>query len=276
MRLTSDRALFGLACGLALVLLFPFASRADAPVRIGGSGAALATFQALVEALRQADPSFNGKVVPSLGSSGSVKAVRAGALEVAVPSRPLSAEEAQGLEWSEFARTPFVLATGPANPQRLTLTQVADIYTGRHSTWPDGSPIRLILRPLGDSDTTVLGGLAPELKSAIPRLVAREGMIVAVTDQDAANQIERLPGALGTSTLALIQSESRSVRPVQLGGIDPTTRALVDGTYPYYKSFYIVTKAVPSEPVMRFITFLRSADGRRILERNGQNAIAGR
>ena len=265
--------LYRYATLFALLALAHAAPAADG-VRIGGTGAALATMQALINELKRFEPGFMGIVVPNLGSGGALKAIGAGAIDIAITTRALNTEErALGLVGFEFAKTPFVLATSKTNPPNVDLRQLADIYSGRQSNWPDNAPIRLILRPASDSDSTYLGALSPEIKQALAKALGREGLIIASTDQDAANNLERLQGAVGTSTLSLIQSENRPLRMLSINGVIPSLATLADGSYPYAKSFHFVTAATPSAAMVRFAKFVRSGEGRRVLQQNGLSLL---
>jgi ABC-type phosphate transport system substrate-binding protein len=48
---------------------------------------------------------------------------------------------------------------------------------------------------------------------------------------------------------------------------------MIDRSYPYSKTFYMVTRHNPSEAVRRFMDFVRSPEGAAILARNGQGAV---
>jgi len=93
---------------------------------------------------------------------------------------------------------------------------------------------------------------------------------VAMTDQDAADALETVPGAFGGTTLSLVLSEKRAIRVLSLGGVTPSARTLAEGSYPLSKTFSMVTKKDPPAAVRRFIDFVRSPGGASILEKNGQ------
>jgi phosphate transport system substrate-binding protein len=130
-----------------------------------------------------------------------------------------------------------------------------------------------VLRPSSDSDTPALKKISPEMKSAVEIALRREGMIVAMTDQEAADAIENIPGAIGATTLALVISERRAIRVLALNGIEPTLRAAADGSYPFIKTFCMVIRKNPHDNVWRFIDFVRSPEGAAILAKNGQLAV---
>lgn len=269
---TSTFARLRLRLWTAFLLTFALAApaaRAE-PIRLGGTGSALGTMQKLAEAFGRVQPQFALTIVPNLGSSGGLKALRDGLVQIAATSRPLKPEEAAaGLSAVEYGRTAFVLATSKAGVDGLSLAQVADIYSGRQSRWEDGTPIRLVLRPASDGDTALLGGFSAQVKEALAAAMSREGMVVAMTDQDSADGIERLPGGLGTSSLALLRAEGRRLHALAIDGVRPSVASVADGSYPHAKPMYLVTKGVASPSVAQFLAFVGSPEGRRILTETG-------
>jgi len=227
----------------------PLAAVADT-LKVGGTGSALGTMKILADAYRAGRPDTQIVVVPALGSSGSIKAVAAGVLDIGLSGRPLK----------------------PAERDRMlasTINDIARIYDGTLQTWPDGSPLRPILRPEADSETALLRAMSPEVNQAMTIAHARPGMHVAITDQDSADAIERIPGGLGTSTLALILSEQRTLNALPLNGVAPSVAALRRGSYPYFKPLFLITPQNPSGPARAFIAFIQSRQGARILSDNG-------
>ena len=206
--------------------------------------------------------------MPSLGSTGGIKAVLDSALDIGVSSRSLNDRE-KAAKAREFARTPFVFATAINNPvSDVTIRELADIYSGKTRTWPDSRPIRLVLRPSTEYDTLLLKSLSPDIDRALTETLGRQGMIVAITDQDSVTAIEKVPGALGTTTLGQIISEKRRLKVLSLNGVTPglTVSAAV---YPYVKTYFLVTKPDPRPVVRQFIEFVFSPQAREILARSG-------
>lgn len=259
-----------LRCGLAVLAAWACFGPAGAEtVRIGGTGAALGTIERLADELRRRDPDFAFEVLTNLGSGGGVKALARGAIQIAVVSRPLKAEESQpNLRVVEYARTPFVLVTAKPGITGLSSAQVAALY-GRQARWPDGTPVRLVLRPAVDIDHGLLAGVSPAMPAVLADALAREGMVVAATDREAADAVERLPGALGTSSLALVLSESRRLTPLAIDGIRPSPQTLADGSYRHGKTLWLVAPTNPTPMTRRLLDFMASADGRRILVETG-------
>ena len=243
-------------------------------IRISGTGGAIGTMRMLGEAFRKANPGIRIDILPGMGSSGSVRAVLAGRLDIGLSGRSLSVEErARGAVETRYARTPFVFCVNDTLKMTgLTREGLAAIYGGKRD-WEGGKRIRLVLRPPEDSDIPVLKKISPAMSAAVDIALRRNGMIVATTDHDAVDAIESVPGAFGGTTLSLVLSEKRAVRILSLGGITPSVRTMADRSYPCSKTFVMVTKKNPPASVRRFIDFVRSPAGAILLEENGQEAM---
>jgi phosphate transport system substrate-binding protein len=265
------RPLVGPPAALALAaMLIPTASLAQ-DFRIGGTGGALATMQMLADDYRRIEPEVKITVMPSLGSGGGIKALLAGAIQIAVSSRELKpSETSQGAHGDLLGRTPFVFAVSPAaRIDAITVKDLVEIYSGRTMHWPDGTRIHLVLRPVGDSDSDMVKGISPEVRQAKLLAESRRGMLFAVTDQEAAENLEKISGAFGSSTLAQIVTEKRAIKPLRFNGVEPNAETVADGSYPYFKPLFIVTGPKTPAAAQRFAAFMRSAAGRKILAQSG-------
>jgi phosphate transport system substrate-binding protein len=149
------------------------------------------------------------------------------------------------------------------------LQEVADIYNGKTITWPDDTPVRLILRPAGEASTKILENMSEDMKKAVQNSFKRSGLNIAVNDQESADLIERLPGSFGAAALCQIIPEKRNLNVLSLNGVKPSVRTLADGTYPYFKDLYIITGPKSSPLVRQFIDFVFSSSGQSILSKTG-------
>ncbi len=258
-----------LICG---TLIFAASAGADAQtLRVGGTGSALGTVRLVADAFaKQNSTHARVTLVPNLGSSGALRALQAGAIDAALISRPLKAEEAAaGLSGIEYGRSPFVFVTAKPGIKNVTGSTIAAILSGRTESWPDGQPVRFVMRPPGDGDNAYLASFSPDIANALTVAHQRPGMVMAATDQEAADETERLPGSLSVNTLSLVVSERRKLNVITFNGAMPTPKALASGAYPYFKPMVIVTRGAPSGAPQAFIEYLKSPQGRAILEANG-------
>jgi phosphate transport system substrate-binding protein len=227
-------------------------------VRVGGTGAGVDALAQLFDGGGQGGVSI--EVVPSLGSSGGIKALLAGLLDVVVIARALKPdEEARGLRAVEVFRSPLVLAaasrtrTGPLKSSDLTA-----IYAGRFSVWGDGVAVRPVLRPEGDSDLDAVAAWKPDLAQAMLQALRRPGMRVAMTDDEAVENIEHIPGAIGTTILSLVLQRQGQLRALEIDGVAPSVRALAEGRWRPHKVFRLVTRTLAPDPGARLLQQLES------------------
>ncbi len=240
-------------------------------VKIGGTGFSLGVMRILAASFEKQVPGVKIQVFPSLGSSGGIKAVLEGALDIGLSARTLNeAEMGRGASALEIARTPFVFfANNRVNKDGLTFQELERIYGGQSLSWPDGTRIRLVLRTKGETDMNIIRKISPTMEQAVALSFSREGMNLAITDQDNASVIEMTAGGLGGGTLTQILSENRQVKVLSLNGVKPSVEGLVDGSYPWSKSIYLVTAAGTSPAVQRFEAFIISEIGCTILNSYG-------
>lgn len=263
----------------ALLFCLVMASNADAvdlrgTIRIGGTGGASASVKELAKTFQKRHHGVNIVFVPSLGSTGGINAVIAGSIDLGLSSRTVKDSELrQGAVAVRYARTPFVFVTAhKVDGAGFTLSRMTSIYSGEIKSWPDGAPIRVILRPENDSDTYSLRSMSAEMAKAVRTAISRQGMIIAMTDQESADAVEKIRGSIGTSTLTQIISEKRALNLVPLNGVTPSAKTLANGTYPFYKDLFLVTRPRPPALVKTFVEFVTSPEGKAILTRTGNLA----
>lgn len=251
--------------------------QADNLVRVGGAGTGLGAMKILAEAFEKKHPKTSIKIMPSLGSAGGIKALLHGAVDVAISGRALKPEELKdGAIAQEFARTPFVFVVNKnVSKNDLSYRELEMIYNGQMTKWPNGTRIRLVIRPVTDTDTVTLKSFSKEMEQAVNASNSRSNMILAVTDQEAAAAVARIPGAIGVSTLTQIETEKHPLKVLSLNGIKPSLDALAKGNYPHSKSLYLVWSPKTSTAAMQFIQFVGSTAGRSILAKTATLPTTG-
>ena len=177
------------AATLAVVLCGAVAS-ADT-LRFGGTGTALGAIRLLAEAYETQHPDMTVEVLPSLGSSGGIKAVIAEAIDLGLSARPLKAtEQAAGAQARGLAHTLLVFATARDNPINVITTKAIEgAFSGHILRWATGAPIRLVMRPAEEANTKILKGLSDGMALAVDQALERPGLINATNDQDNADAL---------------------------------------------------------------------------------------
>jgi len=255
----------------------PGPARAEETLTIGGSGSWLGVIQVLAKAYTRRHPEVAIKVPPSLGTEGGIKAVLQGELDIALISRPLKdPERAAGATAVETARTPFVFVTSSKSVSlKMSTVELEKIFSGEVQSWPDGTHLRLVLRPEREATTIILKGISPGMDSAVNAALIRPGMTFAVTDQEAADLAEKTPGSFSSLTLTQILTEKRNVRVFAFNGVRPGVKTLASEAYPLFKPLYLTTTPKTRPAALHFIEFIRSKAGKKILEENGCQYVEG-
>jgi len=257
-----------LACLPALTVPGPILAET---VTVGGTGSSTPLIRQLGEAYLKIEPEIKVEVIdPPMGSSGSIRAMMAGAIDLAVPGKPLTdAQREQGGWHQELGRTPFLFVTSKQPPLSLTLEQIAAIYSGGTTRWADGSPIRLVMRSRQESDSRILSSLAPVMESAVEIALERPGLLIAPNDLINLELLNKTPGSLGTTNLGLLQSQEYNLQIITVDGIVATLDALYRGVYSHYKELYIAHGPKVSPAARGFLEFILSASGQEVMNREG-------
>ncbi len=253
--------------------IFPVTASPQETLIITGTGSSIGAMKLLAKSFQKKHPTINIDVLPSIGSVGSIKAVQEGKIHIGLTVCHLKPEEIRSTEIVQepYAYVAFIFGVQRANRTKgLTLAEIEDIYAGKHRTWPDGTPVRIILRPLGDSYSVYLATISPGLKAAYDKAHSIPGVFVGGTDQEAAQQIERTPGSFGVTSSSVIATEQHKIRALSVDGAVPTLTNVSSGKYPYTMTLCLVYKKDQYKGhIKEFIEFVFSREGQKLLSDNG-------
>lgn len=258
---------------ICLLLLVGAQLRAEEVLRASGTGSGSILLEKLAHLYEQqkvARKDFRLTVLtPPLGSSGALRALAAGRIDLAIIGRPPKPDEGSFRSF-ELGRTPLVFAgRDKRSPATLSRRELVDIYGGKRRTWDDGTPIRLVLRAPFESDTMILNEMGPEMKAAVESALERKAGPVGENDLDTLELLSSLPGSFGPTTLSLLRLQKRELVIFALDGVTPGVDTLESGRYPLEKRFHIVTRSQPDVATQAFLTFLHSAPAGEFLRQNG-------
>jgi phosphate transport system substrate-binding protein len=262
---------------VVLLLSFPGLCLAAETITINGSGSALDMMKPMIAAFQKTNKDIRITMDKPLGSSGAVKALLAGALDMVMSSKPLKPEEiAKGAQLQVYGKTPLVFITEKnVRKTDIATKELEDIYTGKVTAWPNGDPIRLVLRPIEDIDSKIISALSPGMTSAMNAVRSRPGMIIAVTDPEAYTTVAKTSGGLGATGMTSIIAEKLPVASLTLNGVTASPKTLASGAYVLSKEISIVTTPRTPPAADRLIKFLLSRQGRSIAAKTGVYVTAG-
>ena len=265
MKVMSARNLWrALALGMALCAL---PEAVPAQVRVGGSGAAMGLTRLFARTFAEHKLGRLELMPRSLGSSGGIQAVLAGALDVSVSTRPLTAaEERQGAQQTLIGRSPIVFVTSRTEGARVvSREQVVKMFGTHQLLWPDGKPIYVVLRPLHQPVMAALSEQMAGMRDALYRGWQAPGRPHAYTAQDNLEMATTLPNSLAVTSLTQLVTEQSRLSRLHLDGIAPTAENLRSGAYPLAVPLYLVTTSRPTAGAQAFIRFVLGRPGRAIL-----------
>ena len=259
------------AAAVSLIMLMPGLVSAQAEdIKVGGTGAATGVLIRLGQAYEEGNKGDKVQVVPGLGSGGGISAVGEGAIDIAVSSRDLKADEkAKGLSAYPLFESPFIFVTSHPQPPKLTKADVVAIHNETMTAWPDGKPIKVILRPKSDSVTPFLHSHFEGMQPAMDKLRLRRDIPVAATDQDNVEMAEKTASSFAASTLVQWMTEAPRLKVIDLDGVTPSIAAMESGSYPLKARTVLVMKTKPSPAAERFALFLRSDRAQKIVRDSG-------
>jgi phosphate transport system substrate-binding protein len=258
------------ACALSLALLVAAGPSLAGTVRVGGTGMGLAAMRALSARLAASDAAVELAVLPSLGTQGGLRALAAGAIDVALAARPLKPEEqASGQREVACFVTALVFATSHPSPVGITRAALPRLYAEPRPTWPDGSRLRIILRSRDGAEMPLLVARIPELGAAFEAAYHRPGLPIGTTHQENAELAETTAGSFAMMTLLQLQSEWLSLLPVTLDGVAPSRASVASGAYPLALRFCLVLPQQPVAAAARFVDFVRSEEGASLMRSFG-------
>jgi phosphate transport system substrate-binding protein len=238
---------------------------------IAGTGSGISVMKLMARDFQRKHPNVTVKVLPSIGSTGGIRAVREEKIDIGLSARSLRPEErSAGIIEEPYGRIAFIFGVQDLNPKKgFTLAEIEEIYAGKRKTWPDGTPIRLILRPLSDAYSIYLASI-PGMNSASEKAHAIPGVFVGNTDQEAARQIEKTPGSIGTTSSSVVTTEKRKIKALSVDGTAPTVANVSTGKYPYAMTMSVVYKRNKYRGSTKdFIEFVFSRYGQTLLTDNG-------
>jgi phosphate transport system substrate-binding protein len=244
---------------------------AQEQVVIGGPGSMLPVAQALSKAFISANPGAKVEVISSrMGSSGGIKALEAGRITVALLARAMTAEEKSKHAYRAIGRVPVVFAVHKSvTVGTLKEAQLCDLYAGKIKTWSevggDAQKITALTRKedVGAKDAVRKNvGCFKELREG-PDTVALnrpEEMLAGLTSR---------PGTIGIVELGDVTDAKGAIKALDIDGVSASPEAVGSGKYKVAKNYGLATKGEPLGLVRKFIDFMGTPEGQKILIQDG-------
>lgn len=243
----------------------------DRVLHVAGSGSNLPLARALASAYAETNPVARLVIHESIGSTGGVRAVYDGAIDIGLVSRELKpAEAALGLEYLPYARVAVVFAVDSHMPvDGLSSADVVAIYGGEKTTWADGTPIAVLQREEGDSSHIVAREAIEGFASVDDAALDAGRWRVLYSDRAMRDALVSTSGAIGLIDQGVASIGELDVHVLPLDGVVPSPSTLEDGRYPMSKSLAFVVNPDLDERARAFVDFVFSPAGQEVMRDHG-------
>ena len=250
--------------------VFPVSASAES-LTIRGSTTVLPIAQKAAERYmnlhRDANISISGG-----GSGTGVKALLDGSVDIANTSRPMKGKEVKiarerGITPCEhiIAKDGIAVIVHPKNPvSALTESQIKEIYTGKIKNWAD-------LGGFNKEIVVVSRETTSGTFECFNEIVLKKAKVTPYSLLQAANAgvlqtVAQSEGAIGYVGIGYLD---KRVKALKLEGVYPAVATVVDGTYPISRPLFMYTNGKPKGLCARFIDFVLSPKGQKIVEEEG-------
>lgn len=210
-------------------------------------------------------------VADSIGTSGGVRALADGAIDVALTTRPLQDEERfDGLRQQDIAVAALALVVDRDNPTTsLSLDQVEAIYRGETTHWPDGRPIVALVREPGDSGELAISAVRPSLFAAFEEGRRTDSALELTTDPEMRDALLAIDGSVGFLDASLVALEALPLRLVAIDGVAPSADAFLAGRYPFGRRIRALWRTDAHPAARRVVQALTGPEVREALRAGG-------
>lgn len=244
-------------------------ARLNERIRVSGSASAIPLVKLLAREFERYHPGTEIAFLPATHTRGGLAGVREGDSDIGLLSRGFTEEEAKyNLQYLHLAQDGIVFATHKTvGIKDITSRELREIYSGKITNW----------RQLGGKNKGITVLDRPEHTS--PKITLRKKLFskdLQITET--ATVLERpsqmneslmiIPDSIGYTSLGEVISSELDVNVLTVDGMPPTPGHVKKNVYSFSRPFGIVIHSTPKKGVMRFIDFIYSDSGIRVIESN--------
>ena len=261
------KAVFGLTsfCLMAGVVF------AAEPIVIKGSTTVLPIAQGTLEAYMKKNPGV--QISLSGGGSGEgIKALIDKTTDIATSSREIKKEEIALAQTKGVKPVAHVVAKDALTPvvhpknkvTNLSIDQLSQVYQGKITNWKElgGEDLKIVVISRDSSSGTF---------ESWDHFVMKKAKVTPKAQMLASNGA--LVTAVAKNRYAIaylgIGYVNKSVKPLQVNGITASIQTALSNEYPLSRELYMYTNGEPTGDVAKFIAFVKSAEGQKIVVKEG-------
>ena len=257
--------------GLTSFCLMAGVTFAADPIVIKGSTTVLPIAQGTLEAYMKKNPGV--QISLSGGGSGEgIKALIDKTTDIATSSREIKKEEVVLAETKGVKPVSHVVAKDALTPvvhpknkvTNLSIDQLSQIYQGKITNWKEvgGEDLKIVVISRDSSSGTF---------ESWDHFVMKKAKVTPKAQMLASNGA--LVTAVAKNRYAIaylgIGYVNKSVKPLQVNGITASIQTALSNEYPLSRELYMYTNGEPTGDVAKFIAFVKSAEGQKIVAKEG-------
>ena len=272
-----------LLCVLAVFIFVnsAFAQSGKSSIQIKGSDTMVNLGQAWAEAFNKKNPEVNVAVTGG-GSGTGIAALISGTADIAECSRTMKEKEIEKAKQNGITPVEFTVALDglavvvhPDNPvSKLTIDELADIFTGRITNW----------KQLGGKDLPIVilsrevnSGTHVYFKEHVLRKGNEKGTeefspmaLLMSSSQAIADEVAQNPNAIGYYGMGYISPAQKVIavaKDKNSSYVEPMMENVKNGKYPISRPLLMYTQGEPQGIVREFIDFALSPEGQEIVKK---------
>lgn len=214
------------------------------------------------------------------GSGTGLSSLISGTCDIAMSSRNIKEKEIalaqkKGINPNEIkvALDGLAVVVNPGNPiGKLTLAQLADIFTGRVTNWKEvgGKDEKIVVLSREVNSGTHVYFKEHVLRKNDPNSKEEfvPGALMLSSSQAIADEVAGNPAAIGYYGMGYISAKQKPVMVAQKENAEyeaPTIENVVNGKYPISRPLFLYTNGTPEGLVKKFVDFTLSKEGQGII-----------
>ena len=257
--------------GLTVFCLMAASVFAAESIVIKGSTTVLPIAQAALEAYMKKNPGV--QISLSGGGSGEgIKALIDKTTDIATSSREIKKEEITLAETKGVKPVTHIVAYDAIIPvvhpknkvTNLSIDQLSQIYQGKITNWKEvgGEDLKIVVISRDSSSGTFESWDHFIMKKAKvtpqAQMLASNGAIVTAVSKN-----RYAIGYLGMGYV------NKSLKPLPVDGVKASVETALSKKYPLSRELYMYTDGEPTGEVAKFIAFVKSAEGQKIVAKEG-------
>ncbi|MDD5408736.1 MAG: phosphate ABC transporter substrate-binding protein [Candidatus Omnitrophica bacterium] len=266
---------------LALVIftVSAFAGKDEHSIQIKGSDTMVNLGQAWAEKYME-ENSGDFVAVTGGGSGTGLSSLISGSCDIAMSSRNIKDKEIalakqKGINPFEtkVALDGLAVVISPANPvHKLTLNQLAGIFTGRITNWKEvgGKDERIVIlsREVNSGTHVYFKEHVLRNNNASGKEEFASSALMLSSSQAIADEVASNPAAIGYYGMGYISSKQKTIavaKDDKSEYVEPNIDNVLSGKYPISRPLFLYTNNQPQGLIKKFVDYVLSREGQEIV-----------